>query len=1224
MRRHGAAPVSLAATRTDATGADKALWRRLATSTAIVLALSAYAASAQDTNWSGATDTTWETAGNWAEGLPAGGLNAIIGNTTNTPVINDGITGVADNVTVNSGGNLQVDGVLELQGSADVTGTLSIGTTGRLEGDVTTNDTGVTTIDGTVTGAVTGLAGSLTDLNGGTINGAVTTAGNLEAAGTINGGLTLTGGALVTSETTGNLTVTGPTSNGAGFTVSAGDTFTGALTTTGSGVTTIDGTVTGAVTGLAGSLTDLNGAVTGTVVTAGTLTVSDAASVSGALTNRGNLTATIPGGTSLSFTAGSLDNSGSIGGTAGGTLIVTASTITLRTGTSLVGDVSLRGAIFNHADLTFGPDSQLYGTFTNEASGQFTVNGLLNAGNFGIVNGGTLTIGSTIENLLSLENGGTAALTADSVLNTATVTNRAGATLTSEGTITGTLNNSGNATVTGSIGGDLGNAGTLFLSGSVAGGLTNSGSTTVNGPATSRSVGNTGTLTIADAGTLTSTNTVINAVGGTVEIQGTLNGGLANSGTTDFVGGALTGGLTSNGTLTASGINTITGAVSVTGGSFTLHTGADVTVRDVTTGVAMPGTVSIGSAGRLTLTGTLHGDVANAGTMTQTGTLDGDLTNIGAATLSGNISGDLTQSAGSLSIGTTAATTLEVGGTVYARTNIGIGAGRSLEAGAYEVGANTLTEVGGSLMTEDGLTNNGGLLLRNDGERGSGNGIVTGDVHGGEIYALGQTNITGEVTGATLISLTQWPGSTTGTMPQGSRLTLGSLSSSGATLAFDINLNQSLSAASTDVLEVTGEMTGSYNLVLNDHTNTGTQNRQAGDLQLINAGDNSNFSIDNIYGLTDSSLRYSHMVIHDEATGDVVIRTALDPAIAGVAGSVALSQSLIGAIVNRPTSPYTVGRAVADEEKNCAPGTWARATGGRANLAGETSSVQGASVNSYGSDISVTYGGLQVGADLSCFNGSIAGWDMAFGVMAGSNRGSGTQSSDNLVENVVASTSSLVTKNKFDQSYVGIYATASRGRLIADLQLRGEKTNFELSNDSIGLRNGELDVKAVTLSGALTGHIPLGDNGWSVLPTGGFMISRAKSSTLEFETGDSLTIKDHTTKLGFAGVAISKLQIAESGDRAVSYFATGTYYHDFSKEMQSSYILIGEPDPFSLSTSVLGSYGEVSIGMNFLKVLDKGENGRAPSQFNAAIRLDGRFSGDLDGVALTGQMRWQF
>ena len=76
--------------------------------------------------------------------------------------------------------------------------------------------------------------------------------------------------------------------------------------------------------------------------------------------------------------------------------------------------------------------------------------------------------------------------------------------------------------------------------------------------------------------------------------------------------------------------------------------------------------------------------------------------------------------------------------------------------------------------------------------------------------------------------------------------------------------------------------------------------------------------------------------------------------------------------------------------------------------------------------------------------------------------------------------------------------------------------------------------------------------------------------------------------------------------------------------MQSSYTLIGEPDPFSLSTSVLGSYGEVSIGMNFLKVLDKGENGRAPSQFNAAIRLDGRFSGDLDGVALTGQMRWQF
>ncbi len=91
-------------------------------------------------------------------------------------------------------------------------------------------------------------------------------------------------------------------------------------------------------------------------------------------------------------------------------------------------------------------------------------------------------------------------------------------------------------------------------------------------------------------------------------------------------------------------------------------------------------------------------------------------------------------------------------------------------------------------------------------------------------------------------------------------------------------------------------------------------------------------------------MRYSHTIVQDAASGNVLIRTDLDPAIAGVAGSVSLSQSLIGAIVNRPTSPYTVGRAIPDPTDNCAPGTWVRATGGRSNMSGETRSDNGGGV----------------------------------------------------------------------------------------------------------------------------------------------------------------------------------------------------------------------------------------------------------------------------------------
>ncbi len=56
---------------------------------------------------------------------------------------------------------------------------------------------------------------------------------------------------------------------------------------------------------------------------------------------------------------------------------------------------------------------------------------------------------------------------------------------------------------------------------------------------------------------------------------------------------------------------------------------------------------------------------------------------------------------------------------------------------------------------------------------------------------------------------------------------------------------------------------------------------------------------------------------------------------------------------------------------------------------------------------------------------------MAFGVIAGANRGTGKQSFGNLDAGVIATTASDVTDNTFDQSYFGLYATASRGRIIA-------------------------------------------------------------------------------------------------------------------------------------------------------------------------------------------------
>ena len=342
-------------------------------------------------------------------------------------------------------------------------------------------------------------------------------------------------------------------------------------------------------------------------------------------------------------------------------------------------------------------------------------------------------------------------------------------------------------------------------------------------------------------------------------------------------------------------------------------------------------------------------------------------------------------------------------------------------------------------------------------------------------------------------------------------------------------------------------------------------------------------------------------------------------------GSVALSQSVIGALVNRPTSPFTVGRAI-EEEKNCAPGGWARVTAGRVDASG-TSTSAGASPES---NVSANYSGIQFGGDLSCFNGSIGGWDMAFGLMGGQNRGSGTLSttpSGKITSAVVNPTST-----KFDQTYLGLYTTASRGNVVADLQVRSEETKFTLNNPAIGntsLTDAKMNTKATTLSGSISASFPIKETGWNVVPTAGFMISKSKTNTLTFDTDgggnrSTLDIDDHTMKLGFAGLSASTVKISPSGNAATSYFVTGTYYKDFSDELTSTFNSPTFDITERLSSQTLGSYGEISLGISYLKVLETTASGRAAKQFNASVRVDGRFSGSMDSAAITGQVRWQF
>ena len=884
-------------------------------------------------------------------------------------------------------------------------------------------------------------------------------------------------------------------------------------------------------------------------------------------------------------TGGALDARGSIDGA-----------LVLNTGAeaATTGDLRVGGGVSNAGTLNVAAGHSLSGGLSTEGGGETILDGRLD-GDLAVATGGTGRIAGEVA-------GGVTGAAGSSIALTGSVGGdlKTGGALDAQGSIDGALvlNTGAEAATTGDlrVGGGVSNAGTLNVAAghSLSGGLSTEGGgeTILDGRLDGDlavATGGTGRIAGEVAGDVTG------AAGSSIALTGSVGGDLTNGGNLSLQG-SIAGNYVNAAGADATVIGNASAGSTRNAGALTIAAGAEL---------AGGAPVENAAGATLVVEGTLTGTLANEGSAgIAGGTLDGSLSNTGLAMLDGRITGDLIQSGGTVSFGA-----LRVDGTVEAGTDMAIGSGQSVAAGTYRTGAGTTTTVAGLLETAGGLANGGSLAL-GDGGR------VTGGVTGGRILATGSTAIAGAVSDVSFVALGGG----------GDVLAMDSISGLGtATLGFGIELSAASAASAVSLLEVAGAINGTFRIAFDDRTDHGTVTRQTGDLVLIRAGNLSGFTLAGVDGLVDSSLRYSHSLLQNSAAGELLIRTELDPAIAGVAGSVSLSQSLIGAIVNRPTSPYTVGRAIPDESRNCAPGTWARATGGRSDLSGQTSSDDGSgSPRTHRSDIEVKYAGLQVGTDLSCFNGSVGGWDMAFGVIAGANHGKGTQDLGDLGTEVIATTRSASTANSFDQAYFGAYATASRGRLVADLQLRGEKTDFNLTNRSIGLEDAGLSVKAATLSGALTASIPLGDDGWSVLPTGGFMVSHARSGDLRFNTGDILTIEDHTTRLGFVGAALSRLRVAESGDSAMSYFVTGTYYHDFSDHMQSRYSIVGEPSPFLLDSSVLGSYGEISLGVNYLKVLETNAKGTTARQFNAALRLDGRFSGDLDGIAITGQVRWQF
>jgi fibronectin-binding autotransporter adhesin len=557
-------------------------------------------------------------------------------------------SGAGNGLTKVGTGTLTLTGSNTYTGTTTVSaGTLNVGSTGRIAGNVLNNAT--FNNDGRVDLIV---ANSGTGSNGGVIGSGVINSGAFDSTGSIGTG--------VQNEAGGAFRARGEI---VGFVVNSG-TFdlTGALTGIGfyqqgsSGQTNLNG-----FSLTVGALEGGGGINLGTG--AATLTTGDATSrlVFGAITGAGNLTKVGTGTLTLagtnSFAGLTTVSEGRLDIQAGGSL---ASALL---NNSLVENRGAIGGLVTNNAIMFSLGTLGNGLFNN-AGAQF------NNDTLAVING-------AVRNEGRLDN---------------------------FGTINGLVTNSGQLLSARAINGGLVNSGTVLLGGTLAGPLSNNaGTVTLGGTAT----GITAFTQLEGAlFNLNGFHTAVGSIAGAGEVRlgsALLTVGGDNSSTT--FAGIVTGGnggLTKvgAGTLTLSGVNTYAGLTTVSAGTLALSASGRLSgnvLNNATFTNAGLVTGMLGNNGIATSSGTINGGVINDGSFTSTGVVNIGMVNRGTVLLRGQLNGTVDNLAGSITLtgATTGITTfIQAAGASLNLNGISLAIGTLSGAGTITFGGSTGSSAG--------------------------------------------------------------------------------------------------------------------------------------------------------------------------------------------------------------------------------------------------------------------------------------------------------------------------------------------------------------------------------------------------------------------------------------------------------------------------------------------------------------------------------------------------
>jgi fibronectin-binding autotransporter adhesin len=1114
-------------------------------------------------------------------------------------VTNGGTISVANVGTVSgTGGNgMFLDsrgGDISVQGNGTVggiTGTNGSGINATAGGG--NINIGDTAANGAIVGSVDGITantsgtGNVTIVTADTVEGTagsgISVVNNLATSGDIN----VTAGGAITAGNAGNVTVT----TTAGGTIDAR--FGIDAENFGSGDTTVTvGDTINATTGngvfasaFGGGNVDLsgNGAITSTANFGVVLRASGGA------------------GTIIANYAG--DVSGTVGidsqntGT-GATTITTTGVVTGTTGagiTTAAVDGLTTINVGNDVDgATVGVDANGTGTGTldiNQTAGTIT------AGTIGIdadqTAGGAIDIDVTGGAI----NGTTQAITANATTGTVNI-DVAGA---SVGTVSGTVieantttgdivvNNAADLTSTGGIG-IFAEINDVFAVSDAA--VTTSGAVS----------GQTGGLVVFNAGqgnvTVVANGDVTTTTGNAIRADGNGNGTVSVSGTGEItsIDGTAIFARSIGGDVTVTPGSTVTGGTdgivaTSTGGAVIVETSDDVegTAGDgirVSSGTTTTLTVNAGD----TVTGGANAIVTAGGTFT--GTNDGTITTAagnainatgGTATFTNNVAavGMIASSAGTtLDIINNGTWTLLTDG---ASTLAGTDSFDNTATGVFNANGNT------TLTGLETFNNQAGAIVNINGVGG----------------AAGSMNFAG----ATAFSNAGTIDMQNGVLAD-NLVVAGDFVGNGGVLNFDLDLtaNNGGGEQLSDFLTVGGIFSGTT--TVNFALQPGQLALQDNPILVIDTGTTAAGTMVNANGLPLGGL-----ILYDlqQIGEDWFVTSALNLAgPGGIAGNISLVQSIIGSVVNRPSSPFVSG-LVQPEPNEERKGFWMRGVGGTAKGSSTAFDVAAVSPASR-STVELDYLGAQAGFDSGRYNIGDKGLEIAVGVTAGYNFGNSRQD--------LSANLSGITTAEFDSRFAGAYVSAFKGRLFADLQVRFDQTDFTFTNATLGLNDAKTNSTRGSLIGSVGYGFTFGD--FQFVPSVGMSLSTTRTDRVTFTDGAgnptaTLDPMNYASYLGFASATVARQFLLPDEVSAITPFVTAAVYNDFGDNPTSLFTDLNSLATVMIQSENLKTYGELSLGVNYLRLFE--ENLR---QLDAGIRADFKFGRQLEAVGVTAQMRLVF